>query len=407
MESIQEFFDENYAPVLMASGVVVVALLSYFISKRVLVRLLRFAAKKTRSSWDDVLVEEGVFGHLPYLAPAAVFYLGAHLFPVMFLEPIHRITTAYIAVNVVILIDKLLNTGLVIYRRYPISKERPIKGYIQIIKIFLYVIGGIVVISLLIDQSPWAFLGGLGALTAVLLLIFRDTILSFVASIQISSNDMVRVGDWIEMPKYAADGDVIEMALNTVKIQNFDKTITTIPTYKLVEDSFKNWRGMQASGGRRIARSMFIDQSSVRFIDEEMVDRFKKIEVLKPYLESKEEELAEYHEEKGIDMSEILNGRRLTNIGTFRAYVVAYLKNHPRVRDDMTFLVRLLAPTPEGIPLQMYLFTNTTAWVEYEAIQSDIFDHLLAAISEFDLKVFQKPTGQDVASLNIASKSAQ
>lgn len=406
MESIQDFFIENYEPVLLASGVIVVALLSYSIFKRVLVRLLSFAAKKTRSSWDDVLVEEGVFGHLPYLAPAAVFYLGAHLFPAILVEPIHRITTAYIAVNVVILVDKLLNTGLVIYRRYPISKERPIKGYIQIVKIFLYVIGGIVVVSLLIDQSPWAFLGGLGALTAVLLLIFRDTILSFVASVQISSNDMVRVGDWIEMPKYRADGDVIEMALNTVKVQNFDKTITTIPTFKLVEDSFKNWRGMQASGGRRIARSIYIDQSSVRFTDDEMVDRFKRIEVLRPYLESKEKELAAYHEEKGIDTSELLNGRRLTNIGTFRAYMVAYLKNHPRVRDDMTFLVRLLAPTPEGIPLQMYLFTNTTAWVEYEAIQSDIFDHLLAAISEFDLKVFQKPTGQDVASLTIASKSA-
>ncbi len=373
--------------------------LSYFVAKRLLVRFLSYAAKRSKTSWDDVLVEEGVFRHLPYLAPAAVVYLAASSYPAIEV-PIQRITLAYIAVNVIVLLDRMLNTGLVLYRRTPLAKQRPIKGYVQVAKIFVFIIGGIVAISLLINQSPWTFLGGLTAMTAVLLLIFRDTILSFVASIQINTNDMVRVGDWIQMDKYEANGDVIDMALNTVKVQNWDKTITTIPTYKLVEDSFKNWRGMQETGARRIARSLMLDQGTVRYLEPDEIQELKKIDLLRDYLEAKEKEIAEYHAERDIDITkEPLNGRRLTNIGTFRAYVANYLKDHPRIRQDMIQIVRQLEPTPKGLPLQIYGFADTTAWVEYEGIQSDIFDHLIAATPKFDLRVFQEPSGRDLARL--------
>lgn len=404
MEYIEQFY-YDHENAMKIVGALLLAVFTYVVARRVVVRVLIFTAKRTRVSWDDILVDQGVFSHLPYLAPAAVFYLAAPLFPDYLIEPIRRLTTAYIAVNVVILVDKLLNAVLVFYRKFPISKERPIKGYVQVVKIFLYIIGVIVSISLLMDQSPWAFLGGIGAMTAVLLLIFRDTILSFVASIQIAGNDMVRVGDWIEMPKYGADGDVIDMALNTVKVQNWDKTITTIPTYKLVEDSFKNWRGMSDSGGRRIARNISIDQDSIEFLSAERIEELKRIDILHPYLNQKEIELKEYHEKKDVDLNELLNGRRLTNIGTFRAYVVAYLKNHPRIRQDMTFLVRLLAPSSEGVPLQIYVFTNTVAWVEYESIQSDIFDHLLASVPRFGLRVFQAPTSQSISKLHSEVKN--
>lgn len=404
LEQFEAFYEEHQVIVHIAA-VILSSIFSYYIFRRVLVRVLTFTAKRTRSTWDDKLIEQGVARHLPYLAPAAVLYLAAPVFPDVLLEPIRRLTTAYIAVNAIVLFDRVLNTVLAIYKTYPISKERPIKGYIQVVKIFLFIIGGIVVVSLLMNQSPWAFLGGIGAMTAVLLLIFRDTILSFVASIQITTNDMVRVGDWIEMPKYGADGDVIEMALNTIKIQNWDKTITTIPTYKLVEDSFKNWRGMQRSGGRRIARSINLDQSSIAYLEADQIERYMKIDILRPYLEAKREELDRWHEEKSVDLSEPLNGRRLTNLGTFRAYVAAYLHNHPRVNQELTFLVRPLAPGPEGVPLQIYVFANTTVWAEYEGVQADIFDHLLASAPEFGLKVFQKPSGQDITSLRAVAES--
>jgi miniconductance mechanosensitive channel len=399
MDQLLTYYEEHAA---LAQVVVVllVAVVSFFACRQIVVRLLLYTAHKTKAQWDDFLVHHGVFAHLPYLAPAAVFFLFAGAFPEVLVEPLRRLTTAYIALNVVILVDRFLNAGLAMYQTFEVAQKRPIKGYIQITKIFVFVIGGIVVISLLLNQSPWVFLGGLGAMTAVILLIFRDTILSFVASIMIASNDMVRVGDWVEMPKYGADGDVIDMALNTVKVQNWDKTITTIPTYKLVEDSFKNWRGMQASGGRRIARCLTLDMSTVRFLDQQSVDELKKIDILKPYLEAKEQELAAQGTSASVGAkAAVLNGRRLTNVGTFRAYVVAYLKHHPRIRQDMTFLVRQLEPSSTGLPLQIYVFTNTVVWAEYEGIQADVFDHLFAAVPLFGLRLFQAPTGQDIAGL--------
>ena len=252
-------------------------------------------------------------------------------------------------------------------------------------------------LSILLDKSPWVFLTGMGAMTAVTMLVFKDTILGFVAGIQLAANDMVRPGDWIEMPKYGADGDVIEVALTTVKVRNFDNTITTLPTYALISDSFKNWRGMSEKGGRRIKRAIHIDVTSIRFCTPEMIERFEKIEKLKPYIESKQAELVEYNEREGVDESVLVNGRRMTNIGTLRAYIISYLRDHPKLHKDMTLMVRQLAPTAAGLPLEIYVFTSDVRWTNYEDIQSDIFDHIFATINEFDVRVFQRPTGADIA----------
>ena len=239
----------------------------------------------------------------------------------------------------------------------------------------------------------------MGALTAVLLLVFRDAILGFVAGIMISVNNIVRVGDWIEMSKAGADGDVIDVSLTTVKVQNWDKTITTIPTYDLISDSFRNWRGMKDSGGRRIKRPLYLDVQSIRFADEELIKRWEKIDLLKDYLKKKREEIQKANEERGTDLTILGNGRRITNAGTFRAYCVAYLKAHPQIHQDMTFLVRQLAPTEHGLPIEIYVFSKDQVWANYEAIQADIFDHLLSVIGEFDLHIFQKPSGLDMQSM--------
>ncbi|MEC4678590.1 MAG: mechanosensitive ion channel domain-containing protein, partial [Nitrospirota bacterium] len=256
----------------------------------------------------------------------------------------------------------------------------------------------ILIISALLDETPFYLLSGLGALTAVFMLIFKDAILGFVAGIQLTANKMVTHGDWIEMPKYGADGDVLEVSLTTVKIQNWDKTITTIPTYALISESFKNWRGMSESGGRRIKRAITIDMSTIQFCSDEMIEKFSKIRPIKVYIETKMKELTEYNTIHDLDDANIVNRRRLSNIGTFRAYVVAYLENHPKIHQDMTFLVRQLAPGEHGLPIEIYVFCNDTAWARYEAIQADIFDHLLAAVPEFGLKVFQNPSGNDFKS---------
>ncbi len=408
MEDLFSFLDrgivlEHFIPPLT---ILLLSVLSYIVVKRFVVRGIHYAINKTRISWDDAFVEHRVFDNLAYLAPAMVIYFGAGTF-FQAAHIIQRIISGYVFFVIILIIDRILSAALSIYDSYPISRKRPLKGYVQIIKIFLYVMGGIIVICLLIDQSPWALLSGLGALTAVFLLIFRDTILSFIASLQIITNDLIHVGDWIEMPKYGADGDVIEMALHTVKVQNWDKTITTIPTYKLIDESFKNWRGMTECGGRRIKRALLIDQTSIRFCDEQMIKKFMKIQVLRPYIERKLAELEAYNREQGIDTSQVVNGRRMTNIGTFRAYCIAYLKQHPNIRQDMTFIVRQLAPTPDGLPLEIYVFSNDTAWANYEAIQADIFDHLLAVVPEFGLRVYQRPSGHDLASLAVGIKNAE
>ncbi|PRD33571.1 UNVERIFIED_CONTAM: ybdG [Trichonephila clavipes] len=290
-----------------------------------------------------------------------------------------------------------------LYERRPDAKSKPIKGYIQVVKILIYALALILIIAALFDRSPLILLSGLGAMAAVLMLIFQDTILSLVASVQISSNDVIRVGDWVEMPQLNADGDVIDIALHTVKVQNWDRTITTIPTRRFMTDPFKNWRGMQESGGRRIKRSLMLDQQSVSFLDTEQTQRLSRFRLLQAYLTEKQHEIDEWNKSLAEQGKEPVNTRRITNLGTFRAYVLHYLKNHAGIHQNMTCMVRQLAPGADGLPLEIYCFTNTTAWVNYENIQSDIFDHLLAILPEFGLRVYQHPSGMDVRALQLAA----
>ena len=302
---------------------------------------------------------------------------------------------ALIVVSVAMAIVRALSYANELYERLPSSKNRPIKGFVQVAKILVLCGAAIIMISVLIDESPLLLLSGLGAITAVLLLVFKDTILSLVASVQLTTNDMLRVGDWITMPSMNADGDVIDISLHTVKVQNFDKTIVTVPTHRLVSDSYANWRGMAESGGRRIKRSIAIDQNSIRFLEEDEVLDLKKFKILKPYLEAKREEIAQWNSKELEGDVAPVNGRRLTNIGTLRAYILAYLQWHSRINGNFTLLVRQLAPGPQGLPIELYCFADTTTWGEYEGIQADIFDHLMAILPEFDLRVFQDPSGLD------------
>ncbi len=382
------------------------ALLSYVIVRLYVIKIIHFWIKHSKTKWDDVLIEKKVFTPLAYIVPALIIYFGAGIFPEIS-QVTHRIIITFIFFLIILILDRVLSSVLTIYDIYPISKKRPIKGYIQIAKLSLYLLGLVLAISILIGKSPWIFLSGIGALTAVILFIFRDTILSFVASIQIITNDLVRLGDWIEMPKYGADGIVIDMALHTIKVQNWDKTVINIPIYKLIEESFKNWRGMQEAGGRRIKRALLIDKTSIKFLKDDEITRLENIQILKEYIKNKRKEIDEYNKEAGIDDSEPVNGRRMTNLGTFRAYIEAYLRTHPKIRQDMTFIVRHLAPTAEGLPLEIYVFTNDIRWANYESIQADIFDHLLAAIPHFKLRVFQRPTGHDLKTIASIAKEQQ
>lgn len=382
--------------------VLLLALIADLIARRLIVSLARRWAKRTQTIWDDIILRGKVLSRLAQIAPALVIY---RLGPVVFLGMdrattfIQTLALIYMLAMVVLALDAALNVALEIYRTREISKRMPLRGLVQFLKIGLYFIGTIVLLSLVTGKNPSYFLGGLGALTAVLMLIFKDPILGFVGGVQLSTNNMLQRGDWIEMPQYGADGNVLDVALTTVKVQNWDMTITTIPTYALISSSFKNWRGMSQSAGRRIKRAIHIDMTSVRFCDTEMLQRFAKIQYIREYLEAKKAELASHNEEHEVDDESLVNGRRLTNVGTFRAYVSAYIRNHPAVNQDMTLLVRQLAPGPEGLPIEVYVFSAEKAWEVYEGIQGDIFDHLLAAVAEFDLKVYQRPTGEDVRAL--------
>jgi miniconductance mechanosensitive channel len=378
----------------LALGIIILAWLCNYIARKFLLRALSFFIKRSETKWDDALQERRVFSRLSHLAPALVIYFSAPLFlPVQPL--IERLSMAYMILAGLLVLNSFLNAVIDIYRTFEISRQRPIKGYIQVAKIIIFIFVGITMISVLMDRSPWLLLSGLGAMTAVILLIFKDSILGLVASVQLSQNDMVRIGDWIEMPKYGADGDVIDVTLNTVKVQNWDKTITTIPAYALISDSFKNWRGMSESGGRRIKRAIYIDMNSIEFCTKEMLDRFEKYQLIENYIKAKRIEIADYNRDHAVDTSELVNGRNLTNVGTFRAYLAAYLKNHPKIHNDMTFLIRHLTPGQYGLPIEIYVFSNDQIWANYEAIQADIFDHILAVIPKFDLRVFQNPTGSD------------
>ncbi len=403
---IERGLAENFTGYLMnILFVLIIFVLSYLvniIAKRVILAGVAKLIKSSSSSWDDKFLKNKVFKRLSHVAPALVIYLLSPLFfpdSPLLVSFFRSGAFIYMVIIALLVLESFLDTCHDIYQTFEVSKEIPIKGIVQAIKIILIFIGGILILSTITNKTPLYFLSGLGALTAVLMLIFKDAILGFVAGIQLSANNMVHKGDWIEMPQFGADGDVLDVSLTTVKVQNWDKTITTIPTYSLISHSFRNWRGMQESGGRRIKRALYIDMTSIKFCDREVLERFSKIQYIMEYIERKNAELSEYNQEHSVDESSLVNGRKLTNIGTFRAYVEAYLRNHPKIHQDMTFLVRQLAPTDHGLPLEIYVFSNDQVWARYEAIQADIFDHFLAAIPAFDLRVFQNPSGADFQSL--------
>jgi len=379
-------------------GLLFFSFVVFLLTKNLLLKSLKQIFKRTTTQIDDQLVKQGFFTRLSYLVPLAIIYNFSHqLTPYEAL--VSRSTLAGMAVAILLALNALLNSINEIYSQSKYAQRRHIKSYLQISKLILNILGAIVVMSIISGRSPIYLLSGIGALTAVLMLVFKDTILSFVASIQINSNDLFKIGDWLEVPQFGADGDVIDIALHTVKIQNWDKTISVIPTYKLIDSSFKNWRGMSESGGRRIKRALYIDQNSIQFCTPEQLDHFKTFELLTAYLNEKIATVDESNSAKNINMDTQVNGRRLTNIGTFRAYIQAYLQSHGKIHNKLTFLIRQLHMSEKGLPIEIYVFTNITDWIEYEAIQADIFDHLLAVIPEFGLRIFQNPTGNDFGKL--------
>ena len=372
------------------------------IVKHVVIRLVRAFARRSSTTWDDALVTHNVFGRLAQVVPALIVFIGTPLVPELpegGVQLIRNVAMGYMVLMLTLSLTAMLSAANTIYETTPVAKERPLKGFVQLVQIVIWVFGGVMIISAVLDRSPLLLLSGLGAMTAIMLLVFKDTILSLVASVQLTAQDMVRVGDWIEMPQFGADGDVVDVQLHTVKVQNFDKTITTIPTHRLITDSFKNWRGMSQSGTRRIKRSIHIDVSTIRMQTDDEVDHFTRFALLKDYIKNKEQELTDYNAGLTTEVDAAVNRRQLTNVGTFRAYAYNYLKNHPKIDKDATLIVRQLGPGPEGLPLEIYCFTNTTAWAVYEDIQSDIFDHLLAIVPEFGLRLYQKPAGSDLANL--------
>ena len=391
------------ARTLAVMAVLLLSAAANFVAKRYIVTGLTYAISRTKARWDDYVLRQTTLNRLAHLAPALVIYL---LTPNALegldwvISFIRSAVMIYMIIMLMLALDSMLSTVEDIYQKYRASKQIPIKGFVQVLKLIVYFLAAILVISILLNKTPVFLLSGIGALAAVMMLVFRDAILGFVAGIQLAANRMVAVGDWIEMPKYGADGDVLEVALTTVKVQNWDKTITTIPTYALISDSFKNWRGMSKSGGRRIKRAVNFDMTSIRFCDEEMLGRYEKIQYIAEYIEQKKDKLEAFNQETNVDNASLANGRRMTNIGTFRAYVVAYLRHHPMINQDMTFLVRQLQPTQYGLPIEIYVFSKDQVWANYEGIQADIFDHILAVVPEFDLRVYQNPTGADFRMLN-------
>jgi miniconductance mechanosensitive channel len=400
--NFSDFYAEFTAVVILIIGLLILGLIVDRISRQVLLSGFAKVAAKSKTHWDDLLIKHRVVTAIAHLAPVLViFYFLPHIFSEYesVVDYINRLSEVVLIITALIVIFRFLNTVREILEGVSMFKDKPLQSYFQLIKIVFGIIMGVLVLSILADKSIMYFFGAFGAISAVLLLIFKDTILGFIASIQLAANDMIQVGDWVQMDKYGADGDVIEINLATVKVKNWDKTITTVPTYSFISDSFKNWRGMEETGSRRIARSIYINQHSVKFCTEEMIKGYKKIHILKDYAEEKTREIEDYNKERNVDVSEVSNGRRMTNLGTFRAYLLRYLQNHPKINQELTILVRQLDPTPDGIPIQIYAFCTDIAWVNYEAVQSDIFDHTLSVIHQFDLEIFQNPSGSDFKTL--------
>ena len=376
-----------------------IALIAGHIARILILRVTKILARQPALHWINDLREHKVFHRLAQLTPSLMVQFGRNLVPDMSDNGRHFLGNLALAITIFVLtrvISALLDAMLDIYSRTNYAKTRPIKGYVQLTKMLLYVFSAIIIVATLIDRSPMLLLSGLGAMSAVILLVYKDTLLSFVASVQLTSNDLLRVGDWIEMPQVGADGDVIDITLHTVKVQNFDKTIVSIPTWRLMSESFKNWRGMQQSGGRRIKRSLFIDAAEIGFLTDEQEQRLEQVRLLRDYLTRKKAELKSWNEAQGNVAELSANRRRMTNIGTFRAYALAYLKSHAEIQPNRTCLVRQMQTTAQGVPLEVYCFTRTTVWDEYEQIQGDIFDYLLSVMPEFGLSVYQQPSGNDL-----------
>ena len=377
--------------------ILVLSFIVYLITRYIVIKTISHFFKKTSTELDDILVEKGLFNRLAYLPPLFIIYNLNEIIPEF--NFFDRVLLSLIAFIVITSVNAFISAASEIYSKSKYAGKLNIKSYLQVLKLIVNLFGIIIIIATLSGKSPVYLLSGIGALTAVLMLIFKDTILSLVSSIQISSNDLFKIGDWVEAPHFGADGDVIDIALHTIKIQNWDKTISVIPTHKLVDSSFKNWKGMSDSGGRRIKRSIKIDMNSVKFCTDEMIAKYKKFKILSDYIEKKTQDIIRYNSDKNLSSDTTINGRSLTNIGTFRAYIESYLRNNNNIHNEMTFLVRQLSPQSDGLPIEIYVFSNDTNWVNYESIQSAIFDHLLAIIPEFDLKVFQNPTGNDFSKI--------
>ncbi len=376
---------------------ILVAILAYIIAKHVVVRGIRHLITKLKFANHDIMSQHSVIRRIANIVPAIVIMNGIVTVPHLSTKMVTFVqmaAQAFIFLTIALAIGELLNIFNLVYQRNPKSRNKPIKGYLQLIKLIIFIVCGLMILGTFLKKDVFTLLAGFGAMAAVLMLVFQNTILSLVASVQISSYDMVRIGDWIEMPSLNADGDVIDMSLHTITVQNFDKTFTTIPTNKLVTDTFKNWRGMSQAGVRRIKRSLYIDQSSVHFMSEAEQSKLKEFLLLDQYLDHKSTELVEFNQK--LSNTSPCNQRRLTNIGTFRAYVELYLNQHPNISKHQSLIVRQLQPTEKGLPLEIYAFSNQIAWKDYEAIQSDIFDHLIAILPEFGLKIYQAPSGYDM-----------
>ncbi|UVA78916.1 mechanosensitive ion channel family protein [Pandoraea commovens] len=369
------------------------------VAQFVIVRIVRIVVQRTANRWDDALLAHRVFHRAARILPYLVIQFGIEWVPDLPAKAVIVISNVALATTLLyatLAIVGILDAAQTVYAMSEHARTRSIKGYVQLGKIALYVVASIGIVATIVDRSPWLLLSGLGAMSAVLLLVFKDTIMSFVASVQLTSNDMLRVGDWIEMPQVGADGDVVDIALHTVKVQNWDKTITTIPTWRLISESFRNWRGMQQSGGRRIKRTLCIDAGSVGFLNADEIAHLSQVHLLGGYLSEKQRSIADANAALGVAAGVLANTRRLTNIGTFRAYALAYLKAHPNIHQGMTCMVRSLQPSATGIPIELYCFTNTIVWAEYERVQGDVFDHLLAILPEFGLRMYQNPAGADL-----------
>lgn len=387
----------------------VVCYISHWLTKKIFQSVIGRLVAKTKTEWDDIFFEQRTFAWLANVIPALIF---KGTITTVFIDFEHwhtglrHLSSAFIAIVIIGALNSVIESIREIMKRSENFRDKPIASYIQLGKIFLYFLGGILVISILLGKNPLVFLSAMGALSAVLLLIFKDTILGFVASIHISVNDMVRVGDWVSMEKFGADGDVLEINLATVKVKNWDLTITTIPTYAFVSDSFKNWRGMTESGGRRIKRAVYINKNSIKHVNEELLERLMKIELIKDFLQNRLEEIKAYNEKNNIAVDSPANGRRLTNIGVFRYYLEHYIKKNPNINTEMTCMVRQLDPTPNGLPIEIYAFSKDKRWVYFESIMADIFDHVFAVAPVFELSFFQNPSGADFKSLTQVNRES-